>query len=217
MKEIRYTLVSEGSSDRALLPILNWLLRQHTAGYAIQSEWAELRHLPRPPKELAAKIQMSLNLYPCDVLFVHRDADSPDRSSYNARVTEIQCALSQVDQWDIERSIPVIPVQMTEAWLLFDEAALRRAAGNPNGRQQLEIPPLNRLEQLADPKQVLHQLLKDASELSGRRLKRFPVEARVWRITQFIHDFSLLRALEAFQTLEKNVSQVVRDQGWASH
>ena len=214
MKEIRYTLVSEGSSDRALLPILNWLLRQHTAGYAIQAEWAELRNLPRPPKGFAAKIQMSLNLYPCDVLFVHRDAD---RVAYNTRVTEIQRALSRVDEWDIERSIPVIPVRTTEAWLLLDEAALRRAAGNPNGRQLLEIPPLNRLEQLPDSKQVLHQLLKDASELSGRRLKRFPIEARVWRITQFVADFSLLRALEAFQSLEKNVSQVVRDQGWASH
>ena len=214
MKEIRYTLVSEGSSDRALLPILNCLLRQHTAGYAIQAEWAELRHLPRPPREFAAKIRMSLDLYPCDVLFVHRDAD---KVAYNTRVTEIQRALSQVDVWDIERSIPVIPVRMTEAWLLLDEAALRHAAGNPNGRQQLEIPPLNRLEQLPDSKQILHQLLKDASELSGRHLKRFPVEASVWRITQFIHDFALLRALEAFQNLEQNVRQVVSAQGWASH
>jgi hypothetical protein len=214
MKEIRYTLVSEGSSDRVLLPILNWLLRQHTADYAIQAEWAELRHLPRPPKGFAAKIRMSLDLYPCDVLFVHRDAD---RVAYHTRVTEIQRVLSQVDAWDIERSIPVIPVRTTEAWLLINEVALRLAAGNPNGRQQLEIPPLNCLEQLADPKQVLHQLLKDASELSGRRLKRFPIEARVWRITQFVDDFSLLRALEAFQSLEQSVSQVVRDQGWASH
>lgn len=214
MKEIRYTLVSEGSSDRALLPILNWLLRQHTAGYAIQAEWAELRHLPRPPKGLAEKIQMGLDLYPCDVLFVHRDAD---REAYSTRVTEIRRALSQVDEWDIERSIPVIPVRMTEVWLLINESALRHAAGNPNGRQQLEIPSLNRLEQLADPRQVLHQLLKDASELSGRRLKRFPVETRVLRITQFVDDFSLLRALEAFRNLEQNVTQVVRDQGWASH
>jgi hypothetical protein len=59
--------------------------------------------------------------------------------------------------------------------------------------------------------------LKDASELSGRRLKRFPVEARVWRITQFVDNFSRLRALEAFQNLEQNISQVVENQGWASH
>ena len=29
MQELRYTLLADGSSDRALLPILTWLLRQY--------------------------------------------------------------------------------------------------------------------------------------------------------------------------------------------
>lgn len=212
MKEIRYTLVSEGSSDCVLLPILSWLLRQHTTGYAIQPVWAELRRLPRPPQGLAERIQMGLDLYPCDLLFVHRDAD---RTSYDIRATEIQQALSQVAQWDIQRSIYVIPVRMTEAWLLIDESALRRAAGNSNGHQELEIPPINRLEDQPDPKQALHQLLKDASGLQGRRLKHFPIRESVLRITEFISDFAPLRGLVAFRELERHVCQVVHEQGWA--
>lgn len=35
MNEIRYTLLSDGSSDKALLPILTWLLRLHGVECAI--------------------------------------------------------------------------------------------------------------------------------------------------------------------------------------
>ena len=56
MKEIRYTLLSDGSSDKALLPILSWLLYQHCPEYAIQSQWADLGRLPKPPKQLPEKI-----------------------------------------------------------------------------------------------------------------------------------------------------------------
>jgi hypothetical protein len=37
----------------------------------------------------------------------------------------------------------VVPVRMMEAWLLIDEMAIRRVAGNPNGRIPIELPVLN--------------------------------------------------------------------------
>ena len=49
------------------------------------------------------------------------------------------------------RHVLVIPVRMTEAWLLIDELALRRAAGNPNGRNPLDLPALKDLEALPEP------------------------------------------------------------------
>ncbi len=53
MNEFTYTLITDGSSDRALEPILTWLLRQFLKeNVAIQSEWADLRRVPNPPKKL---------------------------------------------------------------------------------------------------------------------------------------------------------------------
>ena len=69
--------------------------------------------------------------------------------------------------------VPVVPVRMTEAWLLVDEPAIRRVAGNPNGRCALDLPQVSKVETIADPKKLLKQVLATASELSGRRLKRF--------------------------------------------
>lgn len=36
MTELRYTVVTDGSSDVALIPILTWLLRANGVAYAIQ-------------------------------------------------------------------------------------------------------------------------------------------------------------------------------------
>lgn len=204
MNELRYTLLSEGTSDKALLPILNWLLRLHLPTYAIQPTWADLGRLPDRPKTLADKIECSLRYYPCDVLFIHRDTDNQGRSQ---RIEEIDRAISNVRGNEVAYSIPVIPIRMTEAWLLFDESAIRLAADNPKGNQTLSLPKLKAIESKADPKMLLHDLLREASGVSGRRLKQFNARLsdKVQRISDITNDFSPLRALSAFQLLEAEV------------
>jgi len=180
MKALRYTLLSDGSSDQALLPILTWLLREHRMTCAIQPEWADLRRLPKRPKTLSERILMSLELYPCDLLFVHRDAESESREG---RVDEINRAIAEAAKSvTVPAFICVVSVRMQEAWLLFDEAALRRAAGNPNGQRPLDLPPLSQLEQLPDPKKALYEHLREASGLQERRRKKIPVRRWASRI-----------------------------------
>jgi hypothetical protein len=40
MNSVRYTLVSEGSSDKVLMPILEWLLDIHGVA-VVQTAWAD--------------------------------------------------------------------------------------------------------------------------------------------------------------------------------
>lgn len=211
MKELRYTLLSDGSSDKALLPLLTWLLRSHLVEYAIQSTWADLRRLPKPPKKLLPRIILSLELYPCDLLFVHRDAE---KEPHQKRVVEITDAISQVKSVQVPPFVCVVPVRMQEAWLLFDEAALPRAAGNPNGHQVLNLPDVAQLEELPNPKNILHELLRQASGLSSRRVKKFSVNERVHRVAELIDDFTPLRSLPAFMTLEAEIKQLIEAQSW---
>ena len=140
MKEFRYTLVTDGSSDRALIPILSWLLQEHGVSQPIQAEWADLRRLQRPPKKLSERIKWSLELYPCDLLFVHRDAET---ALLGKRREEIRQALAELSNqvWNDDWTVCVVPIRMQEAWLLLDETAIRTAAGNPHGHRLLELPP----------------------------------------------------------------------------
>jgi hypothetical protein len=140
MTEVRYTLLSEGTSDQALLRIIDWLLRSHLCDVEIQGTWADLARLPKPPKSLAERITQSLVMYDeCDVLFVHRDADG---QGVEKRLEEIVRAADELQMSLVPPIIGVVPVRMMEAWLLFDEAAIRRAADNPRGKERLSLPPL---------------------------------------------------------------------------
>ncbi len=196
MKELRYTLLSDGSSDRALLPLLTWLLGQHLTDCAFQPSWADLQRLPRPPKTLAQRIERSLELYPCELLFVHRDAEN---ESHAKRIDEINKAVREVEKSRGSfTTVRIVPIHMLEAWLLFDEAALRTAAANPHGHQPLQLPPLNELELIPNPKMLLHNIIRKASGLGEHRKGKLRMGPVVHRIAEVIDDFSPLRALQAF-------------------
>jgi hypothetical protein len=211
MDEIRYTLVANGSSDRALIPILSWALREKGGIARIQAEWADLGRLPRPPQTLSDRILKAIELFPCDLLFVHRDAE---RQVPEKRYKEIHNAINEAALQGFHMpAVCVVPVQMTEAWLLFDETAIRRAAGNPNGKNPLNIPGLSEIERIPDPKDILFAVLREASGLTGRRLKKFNLAESRIRITELIFDFSPLRQLCAFEKLETDIS-TLKENGW---
>ena len=204
MNILRFTLVTDGSSDIVLLPILRWLLIENGVTIAIEAKWADLRRLQKKSLKLKDKILSALEFYPCELLFIHRDAEREPREK---RIEEIKKALKEVGA--VPSNVCVIPVRMQEAWLLFNENAIRSAAGNRNGRMQLTIPPLSKLETLSNPKDDLHDLLRQASGLQGRRLKNFNVRNQVRRVADFVNDYSSLRELPAFLALENDIKQTI--------
>jgi hypothetical protein len=209
MSEIFFTLVSDGSSDSVLLHHLQWLLRQHIGDrVTLTPQWADLRSLRRRPRTLRERIERSLELYPCNLLFVHRDAE---REEPTVREEEVRDAVAELRlQVPV---LPIVPVRMTEAWLLFDVSAIRQAAGNPNGRVRLRVP-VRDAEEVADPKAVLHETLRTASELSGRKLRKFRTSRAVHRVAELVQDFSPLRALPSFSRLENALAELVSRKGW---
>ena len=167
----------------------------------MEGMWADPRRTARP-RNIEERLKIAIEQFPCDVLFVHRDAEAQPPE---LRRNEIAYALRQVSV----RHIPVVPVRMTEAWLLSDELAIRKAAGNPNGIVQLNLPDLRNLEDLPDPKQVLHDALIKASGLNVRRRSRMPIRQRVHLIPNYIDDYSHLLVLPAFQKLQQDIRELI--------
>lgn len=208
MKSLCYTLLSDGSSDRMLIPILNWLLYQHCPDFAVQPAWADLSRLPRPPKTLPVRIYKALDLNTCDILFIHRDAE---KEPYETRLAEITKALEYLETPPV---ICVIPVRMLEAWFLFDESAIRRAAGNPNGRNYLNLPDIRSVENIPDPKELLFSIIRESSGRHGVRLKKLNPHKCAFIVSQSIDDFSPLRSINAFQALENELIKALTANGW---
>ena len=152
-------------------------------------------------------MQLALDAYPCDLLFVHRDAE---KEGLLARVQQVEAAA--VSAGVEQQLIPVVPVRMTEAWLLVDEAAIRAAARKPHGIAALGLPHSARIESLPDPKEVLFTALRAASELTGRRLSKFQPEAQRHRIADHMGSASAerLRKLPSFAELEARLQAVFK-------
>ena len=140
MERLDFTLLSDGSSDAVLIQPLTWLLEQHVLhlGVAVNGTWADLRRLRRPPRDIRERIERALDLYPCDILFIHRDGESVPLEQ---RIEEILSAVEGVDNV----SVPVVTVRMQEAWLLIDASFCRRSG---SGSSRIRV--CARVEMLAN-------------------------------------------------------------------
>lgn len=208
-RPLRYLLITDGSSDACLLHPIDWLLRA-CDWHECVGEWADLRALPESTRTLGDRLRFALAYYSSDVVFVHRDAEG---ERPEMRIAEIATAIAQLG--GSLTHVCVVPVRMSEAWLLHDEAAIRRTAGKPNGKQQLDLPGLSRIETLADPKSVLRDALLVASGATGRRRKQKLRDFGIMRhrVAELIEDYSPLRALSAFGRLEYDLRSILLQLG----
>jgi hypothetical protein len=197
MNPLQFTLVCDGPFDVVLGPILQWLIRE------LPPHWESA---PNDPicsgRTLQDRLRFAAQVTPCDLLFIHRDAEAQGRDQ---RCQEIAEALKTLPNDPPIVHVPVIPVRMTEAWLLLDEAAIRLAVRNPNGRADLKLPRAREVEDLPDPKHRLHETLLLACGLSGRRRKEFDTRGAAPQIAASMADFSPLRQLSAFRALEDDL------------
>jgi hypothetical protein len=192
-KALSVTLVADGTSDLyALTPIVMLLLDEWSPVPYSVSQAGSLGQ----GHALGPRLRAACELFPCDLLLVHRDAE---RSTITAREGEVQAAIREA-----QVAVPhvcVIPVQMTEAWLLTDEAAIRSAVGNPKGAAVLKLPRWQDLES-RDAKAVLFQAIELASELGARRIRGLRSQQYRHRVAEALRCLEPLRKLPSFVHFE---------------
>lgn len=199
MRRITATLITDGSSDKLLAPLIELLFSAHTE-HAYQVNCAE--GLPPLSSGLKARIDSALELFPCDFLFVHRDAEVVEAT---VRQQEIEKDWSDSQKTAV--LICVVPVRMTEAWLVANEKPIRSAVGNPNGTESLGLPAVKDIESLPDPKEILFAALKAASGLNASRKRRFKPHQFRHRVSELTDDLAPLRKLSSFRHLEAQVER----------
>jgi len=200
MTTLTATLVADGPSDRVLLPVISFLLDAYCdEPYRLQ--FAEGLHAG----PLEQKVNRAIQLYPCELLLVHRDAET---ASVVDREHEIIEACRELHAG--LHCIQIIPVRMTESWLLLDERAIYGAAGNPNGQALFALPAADQLESLPDPKAVLLGALIAAKDIGANRRRRFRPEQHRHRVSELIEDYSQLRALESFRHFERQIIEYLQ-------
>lgn len=198
--------VAEGSSDLPLANIVESLFLDR--GVSVRLSTPDFALLPKVAKDVKSRIVSGLELVrgSVDVVVVHRDSDNVDP---NLRREEIERAVA--DAGARSMTVPVIPVRMTEAWLLLDEIAIRQVAGNPRGKVDLCLPKAAEVERKSDPKKLLQECLLAAAEVTGRRrdkvATRFGHHRR--QLLERLDISGPVATLESWRTLVADVEAVV--------
>jgi hypothetical protein len=164
----------EGTSDQPLADIVEYLFAERNV--TLRLSRPDFSALPRVKKDVRSKVIAGAALMGSsfDLAVVHRDADN---AGWDARQKEI---LDATLASGVECTpIPVIPVRMTEAWLLLDEQIIRTVAGNPNGTDGIPLPKLKDVESVPDPKSLLRECLLHAA--SPRAHRRQTVDRRFYQ------------------------------------
>ncbi|MET8837080.1 hypothetical protein ABZV78_24630 [Micromonospora sp. NPDC004540] len=199
--------VSEGTSDEPLAERIEWLFLCQDVHVNLSRP--DFSRLPKVAKDVASRVSAGLKLAggPVDLIVVHRDADNAGR---HAREQEIQAAVRTLR--GTAELVPVIPVRMTEAWLLLDEAAIRQVAGNPRGRMRLGLPKPHEAESISDPKDRLRTCLLTAADETGRRreavAKRFNQHRR--QLLERLDPTGAVARLDSWCRLVADVDDVVK-------
>ncbi len=190
---LRYALIGDGPSDDVLLYPIQWTIRQLRPSIIIgEPTFVARRH--RPPGDVIAEVRL---IHDPQLIIVHRDAE---RGTADARRREIP---------DVDGVLPIIPVRMTEAWLLIDEQAIRTAVSRPRGSESLDLPRPSALERRPDPKADLEQALyRAAGSPSGRSKKRLEQQlpSLKRRVAEAVSSFAPLLELPAFQAWQRDLS-----------
>jgi len=176
---LRAVFLADGPSDLPLAGHLELLCAAH--GVEVQVTPIDPRTLGGTSRTVEARLRFVLcqGVDP-DLVFVHRDAEGQESA---ARAAEIRTGAMSAGIEE-RRVVPVVPIRMTEAWLLIDEVEIRRVAGRPSSTNHLGLPSVSAVESVADPKALLASALLAAGQPSGKR-----------RRAQFERDFGRNRAL----------------------
>lgn len=210
MEEIKVTLIGDGSSDKALLPILKWLLNDLYPTKAHQIAFADFRKLRKPPSraDVRGQIEMAKMYYPYDLLVYHRDAEDNHHRIIEKRKQEV---LNRIDEMERAQVVCAVPIRMMETWLLISPEAIKKAASNRNYVGILELPSVHNLEAEKRPKELLHNALRKATGARRRKLQSFNVHRAVHLVADYTSDFRPLRSLEAFQRFETDLKHAVQN------
>jgi hypothetical protein len=197
--------IAEGSSDFPLSDTVELLFFDR--GVRVHLSRPDFASLDRVARDVRSRVSAGIKLagQPVDLIVVHRDADRVGRAG---RCDEIAGALSGLGA--SAAAIPLVPVKMTEAWLLLDEAAIRIVAGNPRGTVKLNLPQRHEVEGVADPKAVLKECLLVAADATGRRraqvANRFPQHRR--QLLERLDRFGPVGELPGWKSLIADIEEV---------
>lgn len=175
---IKIGIFAEGPTDNRFLPSVvkrtfeevAWTCRQQIN--ILEPEVIDDLHFPHTFAEKVLAAARQAQQRGVTVLCVHTDAD--DENDHQAFQFKIQPAFERIHQSTEEvckLPVAIVPVQMTEAWMLADTELFKKEL-NTN-KTDFELGIHRSPESIANPKAVIEEAIRIATQGTGRRQRRY--------------------------------------------
>lgn len=144
------------------------------------------------------------------ILCVHTDADeeSDKFAMSNKIVPALDKLQKEVDEDSCKIIVPLIPVYMSEAWMLADKELLKRQIGTNKSDVELGID--KKPEEIVDPKDVIKQAILKAQADNVRRLRKQLTIADLYQLIGGEIDLEKLSKLSSYRKFKENVRAAFR-------
>lgn len=213
MTALVLALYAEGASDnRFLPPIIRRTAEKLIALYGQRTvDVFEPVIVPRQQESTHAAciLQAANYAHGYHALIVHADAD--DRTPDSAKANRIQPGFNLVSRHNgsvCKHLVPIIPVQMIEAWMLADYSASQETIGTNMSPRDLGLPARPALvEEYANPKRALQEVISRAIANRSQRRRRFDISSHQEALARRINleTLALVPSYQEFVNDLKNI------------
>lgn len=210
----------EGTTDTRFLTQIIQNVFEETAFDCRTDVVIEDVRLVNVPKEGFTETMLSaskkaLAEYGMSVLCIHADSDARDIANViEFKFTPFTTALHSLSDDEYCKTIvPVIPIQMTEAWMIADKELLKSKIAAQE-KQDIDLGLERAPESYANPKHVIIEAIRIAQTgKTKRRRKDLTINDLYAEMGQTI-SLQRLRELPSFQHFEENVRSAFRSLGY---
>jgi hypothetical protein len=145
------------------------------------------------------------------VLCVHADADDDnDKAAQKNKIIPALTAINEIDVDDLCKNIvPIVPIHMTEAWMLADSTTLAKLLNTGKSPTDLRIKmKMKQIEKLSDPKEIINQAIDIAFDNNSKKRKRIEIEDLYIPMSQQI-DLKILDQINSYRQFRLNAKNAL--------
>jgi hypothetical protein len=145
------------------------------------------------------------------LLCVHTDSDSAkDTHIWKSKIEPAKDALQELDADEYCKiMVALVPIQMTEAWMLADINLLKEQIGT--NQKDSELGLHKNPEEITNPKQLIQDIIRqpEAQKTKRRRRKELDI-SELYQIMGESIEIEHLEKLSAYKRFEEEVREALR-------
>lgn len=144
------------------------------------------------------------------ILCIHTDADNrTDTNAYQNKIIPALNALENCNEDICKNIVSIVPIQMTESWMLADKDLFKKVIGGTN-KSDNELEIYKAPEEYADPKEVIKTAIRIANQERPRRHRKdLSISDLYLQIGQSI-SISKLETVPSYAKFQDNIREALK-------